>query len=146
MVHSGLVGIIDIPLVLTVMLCSDSEVTYGWGGGRFHTFKSHSYVHNRIIQEKNLHSIPPPFSCLRPTHTFQYERLIFKHMYDMFTRESESMYTPFSEDFVDLDILICLDVFRLTDFATLRYFFNLSILARLEDLVDLDILINLKIL
>ena len=31
MVHSGLVGIIDIPLVLTVMLCSDSEVTYGWG-------------------------------------------------------------------------------------------------------------------
>ena len=33
MVHSGLVGIIDIPLVLTVMLCSDSEVTYGCGGG-----------------------------------------------------------------------------------------------------------------
>ena len=56
MVHSGLVGIIDIPLVLTVMLCSDSEVTYGWG--QFHTFQSHSYVHNRIIQEKNLHSIP----------------------------------------------------------------------------------------
>ena len=58
MVHSVLVGIIDIPLVLTVMLCSDSEVTYGWGGGQFHTFKSHSYVHNRIIQEKNLFSIP----------------------------------------------------------------------------------------
>ena len=39
MVHSGLVGVIDIPLVLTVMLCSDSEVTYGWGGGgQFHTF------------------------------------------------------------------------------------------------------------
>ena len=106
-VHSGLVGIIDIPLVLTVMLCSDSEVTCGWG--QFHTFKSHSYVHNRIIQEKTLHSIPKPFSCLRTTHTFQYERLIFKHMYDMFTRESESMHTPFSEDFVDLDILICLD-------------------------------------
>ena len=33
---------------------------------------------------------------------------------------------------------------RLTDFATLRYFFNLRILARLEDFVDLDILINLK--
>ena len=31
MVHSGLVGIIDTPLVLTVMLCSDSEVTYGLG-------------------------------------------------------------------------------------------------------------------
>ena len=55
----------------------------------------------------------PPFSCLRPNHTFQYERLIFKHMYDMFTRESESMHTPFSEDFVDLDILICLDVLDL---------------------------------
>ena len=33
MVRSGLVGIIDIPLVLTVMLCSDTEVTYGWEGG-----------------------------------------------------------------------------------------------------------------
>ena len=112
MVHSGLVGIIDIPLVLTVMLCSDSEVTYGWG--QFHTFKSHSYVHNRIIQEKNLHSIPHrSHAGLRPTHTLQYERLIFKHMYDMFTRDSESMHTPFSEDFVDLDILICLDVLDL---------------------------------
>ena len=94
MVHSGLVGIIDIPLVLTVMLCSDSEVTYGCGG-QFHTFKSHSYVHNRIIQEKKPSLNSPPFSCLRPTHTFQYERLILKHMYDMFTRESESMHTPF---------------------------------------------------
>ena len=56
MVHSGLVGIIDIPLVLAVMLCSDSEVIYGWG--QFHTFKSHLFVHNRIIQEKKLHSIP----------------------------------------------------------------------------------------
>ena len=35
------------------------------------------------------------------------------NMYDMFTRESESMHTPFSEDFVDLDILICLDVLDL---------------------------------
>ena len=115
MVHSGLVGIIDIPMVLTVMLCSDSEVTYGMGGGggQFHTFKSHSYVHNRIIQEKKPSLNSSPFSCLRPTHTFQYERLIFKHMYDMFTRESESMHTPFSEDFVDLDILICLDVLDL---------------------------------
>ena len=33
--------------------------------------------------------------------------------YDMFTRESETMHTPFSEDFVDLDILICLDVLDL---------------------------------
>ena len=82
------------------------------GGGQFHTFKSHSYVHNRIIQEKNLHSIPHRSHC-NPTHTFQYERLIFKHMYDMFTRESKSMHTPFSEDFVDLDILICLDVLDL---------------------------------
>ena len=114
MVHSGLVGIIDIPLVLTVMRCSASEVTYGWGGGgQFHTFKSHSYVHNRIIQEKKTSLNSPPFACLRPTHTFQYERLIFKHMYDMFTRESESMHTPFSEDFVELDILICLDVLDL---------------------------------
>ena len=46
------------------------------------------------------------------------------------------------EHFVDLDILIRLDV----DFATLQIFFNYSILARLEDFVDLDILINLKIL
>ena len=83
------------------------------GGGQFHTFKSHSYVHNRIIQEKKPSLNSPPFSCRRPTHTFQYERLIFKHMYDMFTRESESMRTPFSEDFVDLDILICLDVLDL---------------------------------
>ena len=113
MVHSGLVGIIDIPLVLTVMLCSDSEVIYGLGGGQFHTFKSHSYVHNRIIQEKKPSLNSPPFSCLRPTHTFQYERLISKHMYDMFTSESESMHTPFSEDFVVLDILICLDVLDL---------------------------------
>ena len=82
----------------------------GGGGGQFHTFKSHSYVHNRIIQEKNLHSIPHRSHAYAPTHTFQYERLIFKHMYDMFTCESESMHTPFSEDFVDLDILICLDV------------------------------------
>ena len=112
MVHSGQVGIIDIPLVLKVMLCSDRGVTYGWGG-QFHTFKSHSYVHNRIIQEKKPSLNSPPFSCLRPTHTFQNERLIFKHMYDMFTRESKSMHTPFSEDFVDLDILICLDVLDL---------------------------------
>ena len=113
MVHSGLVGIIDIPLVLTVMLCSDSEVTYGWVGGQFYTFKSNSCVHNRIIQEKNLHSIPHRSQGLRPTHTFQYERLIIKHMYDMFTRESESTHTPFLEEFVDLDILICLDVLDL---------------------------------
>ena len=62
MVHSGLVGIIDIPLVLTVMLCSDSEVTYGWG--QFHTFKSHSYVHDRIIQEKTFTQFP---TVLMPT-------------------------------------------------------------------------------
>ena len=31
MVHSGLVGIIDIPLVLTIMLCSDSESHMGGG-------------------------------------------------------------------------------------------------------------------
>ena len=121
MVHSGLVGIIDIPLVLTVILCSDNEVTYGWG--QFHTFKSHSYVHNRIIQEKKQPSLnSPPFSCLRPTHTFQYERLIFKHVYDMFTRESKSMHTPFSEDFVDLDILICLDVLDLQILLHFGYF------------------------
>ena len=65
-------------------------------------------------------------------------------MYDMFTRESESMHTPFSEDFVDLDILICLDVLDLQFLLHYGNFFNLSILARLEDLVDLDILINLK--
>ena len=65
-------------------------------------------------------------------------------MYDMFTRESESMHTPFSEDFVDFRHFDMLRCFRLTDFATLRYFFNLSILARLEDLIDLEILINLK--
>ena len=52
MVHSGLVGIIDIPLVLTVMLCSDSEVTYG-GGGSFtrlnpiHTCTTVSYKKTR---------------------------------------------------------------------------------------------------
>ena len=33
MVHSGLVGIIDIPLVLTVMLCSDSGHIWVCGGG-----------------------------------------------------------------------------------------------------------------
>ena len=111
-VHSGLVGIIDLPMVLTVMLCSDSEVTCGWGGSftRFNPIHTCTTVSYKI---KTLHSIPPTFSCLRPTHTFQYERLIFKHMYDMFTRESESMHTPFSEDFVDLDILICLDVLDL---------------------------------
>ena len=65
-------------------------------------------------------------------------------MHDMFTRESESMHTPFSEDFVDLDILICLDVLDLQILLHFGKFFNLSILARLEDLVDLDILINLK--
>ena len=91
------------------------------GGGQFHTFKSHSYVHNRIIQETKTFTQFPPFSCLRPTHTFQYEPLIFKHMYDMFTRESESMHTPFSEDFVDLDILICLDVL---DIQSLLHFGN----------------------
>ena len=36
------------------------------GGGQFHTFKSHSYVHNRIIQEKNLHSIPHPSHAYAP--------------------------------------------------------------------------------
>ena len=65
-------------------------------------------------------------------------------MYDMFTRESESMHTPFSEDFVDLDILICLDVLDLQILLHFGIFFNLSNLARLEDFVDLDILINLK--
>ena len=43
----GLIEIIDIPLILTVMLCSDSEVTCGvgggGGGGQFHTFKSRPY-------------------------------------------------------------------------------------------------------
>ena len=39
----GLVEIIDIPLILTVMLCSDSEVTCGWGWGQFHTFKPRPY-------------------------------------------------------------------------------------------------------
>ena len=41
-------------------------------------------------------------------------RVFLEHpSYDMFTRESESMHTPFSKDFVDLDILICLDVLDL---------------------------------
>ena len=45
MVHSGLVGIIDIPLVLTVMLCSDSEVTYGLGGGGGGSFTRLNPIH-----------------------------------------------------------------------------------------------------
>ena len=108
-VHSGLVGIIDIPLVLTVMLCSDSEVTCGLGGGQFHTFKSHSYVHNRIIQEKKHHSIPhrshanAPRTRSNMNDSYSNTRIICSHV-------KVKLNTPFSEDFVDLVILICLDV------------------------------------
>ena len=74
-----------------------------WGGGGsftrlnpIHTCTTVSY------KKKNLHSIPHRSHAYAPRTRSQYERFIFKHMYDMFTRESESIHTPFSEDFVDL--------------------------------------------
>ena len=101
----GLVEIIDIPLILTVMLCSDSEVTCGWGGGgQFYTFKSRPYhTRNPLHSVHRSHAyVPCTFEGRAPmwrTKKFPEKSLgglIFKHMYDMFTRESDSMHTPFS--------------------------------------------------
>ena len=58
----GLVEIIDLPLILTVMLCSDSEVTCGLGGGggggQFQTFKSRPY-HKRTPPSLNFTVLMP---------------------------------------------------------------------------------------
>ena len=70
--------------------------------GQFHTFKSHSYVHDRITHENPLHSVPHHSHAYAPC-TLEGRvpiwRTHIQFMYDMFTRESESMHTPFSVTF-----------------------------------------------
>ena len=58
----GLVEIIDIPMLLTVMLCSDSEVTCGLG------VSFTRLNHDRTTHGNPLHSASA-FSCLCPMYT-----------------------------------------------------------------------------
>ena len=82
------------------MLCSDSEVKSHVGGGvsftrlnPIHTCTTVSHTKTPFTQ---FPTVLMPMSHAHLKAGFQCGGLIFKHMYDMFTRESESMHTPFS--------------------------------------------------